>query len=102
MVSWLGAMVAGKGTEVCNLMAAGGKAVSEIPGAGEACGQKITPLLEQLSSFGGVLRNLTIKGATVNGNNATFESATTEPALAAQVISSFKAVKIGSKWYITS
>ncbi|MBB2985787.1 hypothetical protein [Terracoccus luteus] len=101
MTSWLNSMVAGDGTAVCNLMASGGKAISEIEGAGESCGKTITPLLQQVKGLGSVLSNLDIKGATVKGNDATFEAATTEPAAAAQVIASFKAVKIGGKWYVT-
>lgn len=101
MTSWLNSMVAGDGTAVCNLMASGGKAISEIEGAGESCGKTITPLLQQVKGLGSVLSNLDIKGATVKGDDATFEAATTEPAAAAQVIASFKAVKIGGKWYVT-
>ncbi len=101
MTSWLNSMVAGDGTAVCNLMASGGKAISEIEGAGESCGKTITPLLQQVKGLGSVLSNLDIEGATVKGDDATFEAATTTPAAAAQVIASFKAVKIGSKWYVT-
>ena len=101
MTSWLGAMVAGDGNTVCELMATGGKAISSIPGAAAACGKTITPMLDQIKELGAAFQGLKISGATVNGNNATFESVTTEPALAADVVSSFKAVKIGGKWYVT-
>ena len=101
MTSWLGAMVAGDGNTVCALMATGGKAISSIPGAAAACGKTITPMLDQIKELGAAFQGLKISGATVNGNNATFESVTTEPALAADVVSSFKAVKIGGKWYVT-
>jgi hypothetical protein len=101
MTSWLGAMVAGDGTAVCSLMAAGGKAITSIPGAAAACGTSITPMLEQIKELGAAFQGLQINGATVSGNNATFESVTTEPALAADVVASFKAVKIAGKWYIT-
>ena len=101
MTSWLGAMVAGDGNTVCALMATGGKAISSIPGAAAACGKTITPMLDQIKELGAAFQGLKISGATDNGNNATFESVTTEPALAADVVSSFKAVKIGGKWYVT-
>ncbi|CAN7286501.1 hypothetical protein LJR027_001279 [Terrabacter sp. LjRoot27] len=101
MTSWLGAMVAGDGNTVCELMATGGKAISSIPGAAAACGKTITPMLDQIKELGAAFQGLKISGATVSGNNATFESVTTEPALAADVVSSFKAVKIGGKWYVT-
>jgi len=101
MTSWLGAMVAGDGNTVCELMATSGKAISSIPGAAAACGKTITPMLDQIKELGAAFQGLKISGATVNGNNATFESVTTEPALAADVVSSFKAVKIGGKWYVT-
>ncbi|MFC7595304.1 hypothetical protein ACFQU3_08320 [Terrabacter sp. GCM10028922] len=101
MTSWLGAMVAGDGNTVCSLMATQGKAISSIPGAAEACGKTITPMLDQIKELGAAFQGLKISGATVNGNTATFESVTTEPALAADVVASFKAVKIGGKWYVT-
>ena len=101
MTSWLGAMVAGDGNTVCSLMATQGKAISSIPGAAEACGKTITPMLDQIKELGAAFQGLQINGATVNGNNATFESVTTEPALAADVVASFKAVKIAGKWYVT-
>ena len=101
MTSWLGAMVAGEGQTVCNLMATDGKAISAIPGAGAACGSTITPMLDQIKQLGSVFEGLTISGATIKGNTATFDSVTTTPAAAADVVSNFKAVKIGGKWYIS-
>jgi hypothetical protein len=101
MTSWLGAMVAGEGQTVCNLMATDGKAIPSIPGAAQACGSTITPMLDQIKQLGAAFEGLTITGATVKGNTATFESVTTTPALAADVVSSFKAVKIDGKWYIS-
>ena len=101
MTSWLNAMVAGDGNAVCSLMATQGKAISSIPGAADACGKTITPMLDQIKELGAAFQGLKITGATVNGNKATFESVTTEPALAADVVASFKAVKIGGKWYVT-
>ncbi len=101
MTSWLGSMVAGDGKTVCELMATGGKTISSIPGAAAACGKTITPMLDQLKELAGAFQGLKITGATVSGDNATFESVTTEPALAADVVSSFKAVRIGGKWYVT-
>jgi hypothetical protein len=101
MTSWLSAMVAGDGNTVCGLMATNGKAISSIPNAAAACGKTITPMLDQIKELGAAFKGLKISGATVNGNQATFESVTTEPALAADVVASFKAVKIGGKWYVT-
>ncbi|MGO4603343.1 hypothetical protein [Terrabacter sp. 2YAF2] len=101
MTSWLGAMVAGDGNSVCALMATKGKAISSIPGAAATCGRTITPMLDQIKDLGAAFKGLKITGATVNGDTASFESVTTEPALAADVVSSFKAVRIGGKWYVT-
>ncbi|WP_323096700.1 hypothetical protein [Intrasporangium sp. YIM S08009] len=101
MTSWLGSMVAGDGKTVCELMATGGKTISSIPGAAAACGKTITPMLDQLKELAGAFQGLKITGATVAGDKATFESVTTEPALAADVVSNFKAVRIGGKWYVT-
>ena len=101
MTSWLGAMVAGDGNTVCALMATQGKTITSIPGAASACGTKITPMLEQIKELGAAFQGLKISGATVKGDTASFESVTTEPALAADVVASFKAVKIGGKWYVT-
>lgn len=101
MTSWLGAMVAGDGNAVCALMATKGKAISSIPGAAATCGRTISPMLDQIKDLGAAFKGLKITGATVNGDTASFESVTTEPALAADVVSSFKAVRIGGKWYVT-
>jgi hypothetical protein len=101
MSSWLGAMVAGDGNTVCALMATQGKTITSIPGAASACGTKITPMLAQIKELGAAFQGLKISGATVTGDTASFESVTTEPALAADVVASFKAVKIGGKWYVT-
>ena len=101
MTSWLNAMVAGDASNVCGLMAIKGRPIATISGAAEACTTRIAPELAQIKQLGGAFAGLTIKGATVNGNNATFESVTTEPAMAADVVASFKAVKVGDKWYVT-
>lgn len=101
MTSWLAAMVSGDGDTVCRLMSTGGKPIPSIPGAAPACGKKITPMLEQLKELGAAFKGLQITGATVKGDTATFESVTTEPALAADVVRSFKAVRIAGKWYVT-
>lgn len=101
MTAWLNAMVNGDGQGVCSIMATRGKAFSSIPGASASCIKTITPLLDQLKELKSAFEGLSISGATVNGSNASFESVTTEPAVAAEVVSSFKAIKIGGKWYIT-
>jgi len=101
MISWLGAMVAGDGKAVCEIMAFSGKPMTEIPGAAAGCASSVTPMLDQIKQLGGVFQGLTISGATVKGDTATFESVTTTPALAADVVSNFKAVKIDGKWYVS-
>jgi hypothetical protein len=101
MTSWLAAMVSGDGNTVCRLMSTGGKPITSIPGAAPACGKRITPMLDQLKELGAAFKGLQITGATVKGDTATFESVTTEPALAADVVRSFKAVRVGGKWYVT-
>jgi len=101
MTTWLGAMVAGDGQAVCTIMAFGGKPMSSIPGAADGCASSITPMLDQIKQLGAVFQGLKISGATVKGDTATFESVTTTPALAADVVSNFKAVKIDGKWYVS-
>jgi hypothetical protein len=101
MESWLAALVAGDGETVCALMAADGQAVKSIKGAAPACGETLTPLLASLQDLEGMFDGLSIAGATVVEDLATFEAATTKPALAAQVIHRFKAVKIKDKWFVT-
>ena len=101
MTSWLEAMVAGEGQTVCDLMATDDKPISSVPGAADACGSTITPMLAQIRQLGSVFTGLTISGATIKGNTATFEGVTTNPAIAADVVSSFKAVRIGGKWYVS-
>ncbi|MEO5744846.1 MAG: hypothetical protein ABIQ53_09705, partial [Terracoccus sp.] len=94
-------MVTGDSTAVCSLMASGGKPISEIDGAGATCSKMIAPTVSELKKVGGAFAGLRITGASVKGNAATFEKASTQPALAARVISGLKAVKVGSKWYVT-
>ncbi len=101
MTSWLGSMVSGDSTAVCGLMASGGKPISEIEGAGATCSKMIAPTVSELKKVGGAFAGLRITGASVKGNQATFEKASTQPVLAAKVISGLKAVKVGSKWYVT-
>ncbi|MDN5765317.1 MAG: hypothetical protein L0H96_19625 [Humibacillus sp.] len=101
VTSWLGSMVSGDSTAVCGLMASGGKPITEIEGAGSTCATMIAPTVSQLKKVGGAFAGLRITGATVKGDSATFEKANTQPPLAAKVISGLKAVKIGSKWYVT-
>jgi hypothetical protein len=101
MTSWFNAMVAGDGRNVCGLMATKGQPIGSVPAALDACVKMITPMLQQITQLGGAFEGLTIKGATIKGNTATFESVTTEPAIAADVVANFKAVKIGDKWYVT-
>ncbi|MCU1536439.1 MAG: hypothetical protein JWP82_790 [Humibacillus sp.] len=101
MTSWLGAMVAGQGQTVCDVMAIKGQPIKEIEGAAKACGEKITPMLDKITALGGAFTGLQISGATVSGDTATFESVTTTPALAADVVSTFQAVKVGGLWYVS-
>lgn len=101
MTSWLTAMFAGDTKAVCSLMASQGKAISDVPQAVETCSSMIGTMLEQLQPLAGAFSGLTIEGATVKGDTATFESATTKPDMAAQIIRSFKAVRIDGNWYVT-
>lgn len=101
MKSWLGALVAGDGVAVCALMAADGQAVNSIEGAAPDCAQAVTPLLSSLQEVEGMFDGLSVDGATVIDDLATFEAATVKPEVAAQVIHRFKAVKIKDKWFVT-
>ncbi|MDV3220035.1 hypothetical protein [Intrasporangium sp.] len=101
MESWLSALVAGEGETVCALMAADGRPVGDLKGAAPACGEALTPLLSSLTELKDMFDGVSIAGATVVDDLATFEAATTKPALAAQVIHRFKAVQIKDKWFVT-
>lgn len=101
MTSWLKAMFAGDKEAVCALMASGGKAIADVPNAVQACSDMIGSMLDQLKPLADAFQGLTIEGATVSGDTATFESVTTTPPTAAQIVKTFKAVRIGGKWYIT-
>ncbi len=101
MTSWLRALVGGDSSNVCGLMAANGTAIADLPSAKEQCAQAVTPMLEQLKSVGDPFKGLTVTGATVRGDTATFESAKTTPAMAAPIIKNLKAVRLGGKWYVT-
>ena len=101
MESWLAALVAGDGVAVCALMAADGQPVDSIEGAAPDCGEALTPLLSSLQELRGMFDGLSIDGATVIDDLATFEAATVKPDVAAQVIHRFKAVKIKDKWFVT-
>ena len=101
MESWLSALVAGEGVRVCALMAADGQPVNSIKGAAPECAEELTPLLSSLQEIKGVFDGLSIDGATVIDDLATFEAATVKPAVAAQVIHRFKAVKIKGKGFVT-
>lgn len=101
MTSWLASMVAGKSETVCSLMASGGTPISQIQGAAQKCADTVEPTVKDLSKIRASFDGLKISGATVNADQASFEAARTTPALAAPVIATLKAVKIGSKWYIT-
>ena len=102
MTSWLNALVGGKTSDICTLTAVDGKRVADVNNGQEQCTKRLAPVTNNLKSLSSVLKGLTIKGATVKGDTATFDKATTTPQLAAQVIKSFKAVKIDGKWYVTT
>ncbi|OFE18033.1 hypothetical protein BA895_12880 [Humibacillus sp. DSM 29435] len=102
MTAWLNALVDGKTADICTLTAVGGKLVSDVSGGQEQCTKSLGTLAGSLKSAGSLFDGLTIKGATITGDKATFDKATTKPELAAQVIKSLAAVKIGSKWYVTT
>lgn len=101
MTSWLTAMLEGDGTVVCGLMASGETAIADLPAAQGQCAEMIAPMLKQLSAVKEMFGGLTITGATVSGDTASFESAKTKPALAADIIASLKAVRLDGKWYVT-
>jgi hypothetical protein len=101
MESWLSALVSGDGVRVCALMAADGQPVNSIKGAAPECGKELSPLLSSLQELNGMFDAVSIDGATVIDDLATFEAATVKPAVAAQVIHRFKAVKIKDKWFVT-
>ncbi len=102
MTAWLNALVDGKTADICTLTAVDGKLVTDVKGGKEQCTKGLGALAGSLKSAGSLFDGLTITGATIKGDKATFEKATTKPELAAQVISSLAAVKIGSKWYVTT
>ncbi|MDN5790051.1 MAG: hypothetical protein L0H25_04185 [Micrococcales bacterium] len=101
MTSWFDAMLGGDSTSVCALMATKGQALKDVPKAVETCKTMVDPMLKTLEPVKDMLKDLDVKGATVNGDRANFENATTTPAMAAQLIKPFKAVKVKGKWYIT-
>ncbi|MDN5765316.1 MAG: hypothetical protein L0H96_19620 [Humibacillus sp.] len=102
MTAWLNALVDGKTSDICTLTAINGKLITDVKGGQEQCTKGLGAMAGSLKSASKLFDGLTIKGATVKGDKATFEKATTKPELAAQVISSLAAVKIGSKWYVTT
>lgn len=101
MTAWLTALVGGDSANVCGLMAANGTAIADLPNAKEQCAKAVTPMLEQLASVKDAFKGLTVTGATVKGDTATFDQATTTPTMAGTIIRNLKAVRIGGKWYIT-
>jgi len=101
MAGWLAALVDGDGESACKLMATDGSAVAGIKGAAADCAEDLTPRLGALVELKGQFEGLSIQGATVLDDLATFEAATTKPALATQVIHRYKAVRIQDKWYVT-
>lgn len=102
MTAWLNALVDGKTADICALTAINGKLITDVQGGQEQCTKGLGTLAGSLKSAGSLFDGLTITGATIKGDKATFEKATTKPALAAQVIAGLAAVKIGSKWYVTT
>ncbi len=102
MTAWLNALVDGKTADICTLTAINGKLITDVRGGKEQCTKGLGSLAGSLKSAGSLFDGLTITGATIKGGKATFEKATTKPGLAAQVIASLAAVKIGSKWYVTT
>ena len=97
MTAWVNALVDAKTADICTLTALDGKIASDVEGGREKCTR-----IGSLKSASSLFEGLSIKGATVNGNKATFEKATTKPELVAQLIKALAAVKIGSKWYVTA
>ncbi len=102
MTSWLNALGAGKGSDICSLTAVTGKRVSDVTNGQQQCTKSLSSVSGSLKPLAGLLKGLTIKGATVKGDTADFSNAKTTPELAASIIKSFKAIKIDSKWYVTT
>ena len=102
MTAWLNALVDGKTADICSLTAVDGKLITDVQGGQEQCTKGLGSLAGSLKSAGSLFDGLTITGATVKGDKATFDQAKTKPELAATVIKSLAAVKIGSKWYVTT
>ena len=102
MTAFVNALINGKTADICSLTALDGKIVADVQGASEQCTKSFGSLAGSLKSAGSLFEGLTVTGATVNGDKATFDKATTKPELAAQLIKPLAAVKIGSKWYVTT
>ncbi len=101
MTAWVNALVDAKTADICSLTVIDGKIASDVGDNGQ-CTKSFGSLAGSLKSASSLFEGLSIKGATVNGNKATFEKATTKPELVAQLIKALAAVKIGSKWYVTA
>jgi hypothetical protein len=82
-------------------MAADGQPVAGLEGATTTCAETVDPLLSSLQELDGMFQGLSITGATAVDDLATFEAANVRPAVAAQVIHRFKAVRIKDKWYVS-
>lgn len=98
----LNAMGAGKGSEICSLTAVNGKRASDVTNGQQQCTKSLSSVSGSLKPLAGLLKGLTIKGATVKGDKADFSNAKTTPELAAAFIKGLKAIKIDGKWYVST
>lgn len=92
---------AGDARGACSIMASGTTTLEGNEDGLKACEDALKPLLDQLGQAAPQLKEAKVTGATINGDNASFENATATPEMAASVIQSMKAVKIKDKWYMT-
>lgn len=101
MTSWLTAMLEGDGATVCGLMAAGKTALADLPEAQRQCAGMLAPMLKEVVSVKDMFTGLSITGASVSGDTATFDKAKTKPALAGTIIANLKTIRLDGKWYVT-
>lgn len=98
--TFLHAVGEGNAQQACDVMAIQGRPVNEA-GIGEACTQMLTPTLGRAQKAGSFAK-ATVSGAKVTGEEASYAEAQVTPEDVKSMLSSFKAVKIDNKWYLTS
>ncbi|GAB3625155.1 hypothetical protein GCM10027418_32420 [Mariniluteicoccus endophyticus] len=87
----------------CRVMAAGGQVIESEPDAFEMCRHAMSQAAAAASQqFGDELKQATVRGANVNGDNADLSTATTTPAAASAMVQGMTAVRLGGAWYVTA